>query len=243
MHIEHHKWYSPNLGQEMELLRYGNRGYPILVFPSSQGRYFDYANNGMVESIKAQIESGKVQLICIDSIDTQAWENYGAHPMYRGPRHEDYDRYVCQEVIPFIKNIDSRKPITTGCSMGGYHAGNFYFRHPDLFGGFISQSGVFRLKGFVGDFVDDHVYFNSPMLFLPNLHDPWYLDQYRQGYIYIAVGQGRWEDEMRHDAAHMAEILHGKGINHTVDWWGHDVDHDWPWWRVQLPVFIDKLPV
>ena len=57
---------------------------------------------------------------------------------------------------------------------------------------------------FVGDYVDDNVYFNSPLLFLPNLNDPWYLEQYRQSQIIVCVGQGAWEEPMLADARALA---------------------------------------
>ena len=40
MNREYHKWYSPHLGREMEFLLFGHAGRPILVFPTSMGRYF-----------------------------------------------------------------------------------------------------------------------------------------------------------------------------------------------------------
>jgi esterase/lipase superfamily enzyme len=70
-----------------------------------------------------------------------------------------------QEVAPFMREHcgnTNRKFLTADCSMGAYHAGNFFFRHPDVFDGMI-PSGLFQLKMFVGDYVDDHVYFNSPL--------------------------------------------------------------------------------
>ena len=39
----------------------------------------------------------------------------------------------------------------------------------------------------------------------------------------------------------MKELFGYKGIDAWCDFWGHDVAHDWPWWRVQLPYFLEKL--
>jgi esterase/lipase superfamily enzyme len=122
-----------------------------------------------------------------------------------------------------------------------YHAGNFFFRHPDCFDGCICLSGVFRLSLFVGDYMDDNIYFNSPLAYLPGLHDPWYLDQYRASQIVVCVGRGAWEDAMAADAAELRRILQEKQVPAWIDFWGHDVNHDWPWWRVQMPYFLQKL--
>ena len=125
--------------------------------------------------------------------------------------------------------------------MGGYHAGNFFFRHPDLFDAVITLSGLFQLRKFVGDYMDDIVYFNSPLLFLPNMTDEKILEQYRRSKIIICSGQGAWEEEMVADARAMGRVLSEKGIPAWVDLWGQDVNHDWPWWQKQLPYFLRQL--
>ncbi|MDD3948319.1 MAG: hypothetical protein PHT43_02510, partial [Anaerolineaceae bacterium] len=119
--------------------------------------------------------------------------------------------------------------------------GNFFFRHPDLFDGMIALSGLFQLEMFIGDFVNEDVYFNSPLLYLPGLTDEWYLKRYRESEIIICVGQGAWEDAMLADARAMEAFLAEKQIPAWVDYWGYDVNHDWPWWRRQLPYFLGKL--
>jgi esterase/lipase superfamily enzyme len=244
MNIEYHKWWSSNLGQDMELKAYGQSGKPVLFFPSMGGRFFDFEDFSMKDACGDLIETGKFRFITVDSVDHQSWANWGADPADRVKRHEDYDRYIIQEVVPFIREQcgDSAvKPITTGCSMGGYHSGNFFFRHPDVFDGMISLSGVFQLKMFVGDFLDDDVYFNAPLLFLPDMTDPWYLEKYCQSTIIICAGQGDWEEPMIEDAHAMQRVLNEKKIPSWVDFWGLDVNHDWPWWRKQLPYFLGFL--
>ena len=126
--------------------------------------------------------------------------------------------------------------------MGGLHAGVFFFRRPDLFDTMISLSGLFDAQFFFRDYMDDLVYENSPIHFLPNMPEdhPW-MDWYRKSNIIICVGQGAWEDEMRYDAARMRDIMEAKGIPGWVDFWGYDVNHDWPWWRKQLPYFVGTV--
>ncbi len=243
MNIEYHHWFSSNLGQEMELKVYGESGKPILVFPAMCGRFYEFEDFKMIDAAKQFIEEGIVQFYTVDSVDSQSWANWSVPAAERALRHEDYDLYITQEVIPFIRERAGKKakPITTGCSMGGYHAGNFFFRHPDLFGGMISLSGLFQTKMFVGDYMDDHVYFNSPLYYVPDLIDPYYLGYMRKGEIIICTGQGPWEDNMVVDARAMQSILLHKDIPAWVDFWGFDVNHDWPWWRKQLPYYLGHL--
>ena len=244
MQIEYHKWFSPSLGHDMELKVYGYYGKPALVFPSQQGRFHDFEDWGMINTLSRFIESGQVKLFTVDSIDGQSWANFSAHPADRARRHQDYDRYIMGEVVPFMRqhsgNTD-QKFMTTGVSMGAYHAANFLFRHPDLFDMVIALSGLFRLTHFIGDYMDDIVYFNTPLAYLPSMNDPWYLDQYRQSHIIVGVGQGAWEDEMLEDARTLKHILEQKDIPHWIDIWGHDVNHDWPWWHKMLPYFLETL--
>jgi len=244
MNIEYHKWYSPHLGQDMELKVYGWYGKPMLVFPAQGGRFFEFEDFKMIDAISEFIEAGKIKVFTVDSIDNQSWANWDIHPADRAWRHEDFDRYITQEVAPFIKNScqqSEQKCIVTGVSMGAYHAGNFFFRHPDIFDTVIAISGLFQLQMFIGDYVDENVYLNSPLHYLPHLDDPWFLEQYRNSRIIVCVGQGAWEDAMIVDANSLRTILDSKSIPHWIDYWGNDVNHDWPWWRKMLPYFLSKL--
>ncbi len=243
MNIEYHRWWSEHLGQEMELKVYGHAGKPVVVFPAQCGRFYEYEDFGMIEAAKWFIEQGLYQFYTVDSIDGQTWANFSASPHDRARRHEDYDRYITREVGPFIRGrtAPETRCLSTGVSMGGYHSGNFFFRHPDLFDSLVSLSGVFSLKMFVGDAMDENIYFNSPLQYLANLEDPWYLEQYRRSSIIICAGQGAWEDEMLADIRALQAILERKQIPAWIDLWGADVNHDWPWWRRQMPYFLSKL--
>lgn len=244
MNIEYHKWFSPNLSQEMELKVYGQAGKPLLVFPAQGGRFFEYEDFGMIDAIHPSIEAGRVRIITVDSLDNQSWANSSIPPSERGRRHEDYDRYISQEVLPFIRRLcedDEAQAFTTGVSMGAYHAANFFFRHPNLFDGMVAISGLYHLRSFVGENLDENAYFNSPLAYLPELEDDWYLSRYRSSAIIACCGQGAWEEAVLSDTLALKAILEAKNIPAWIDIWGQDVNHDWPWWRLMMPYFLDKL--
>lgn len=239
MKKEYHHWFSPSLNEDMALNVYGHAGKPILVFPSSGGSFYEYEDFGMVDCIADFIEAGKCMLFTIGSADNESWLNKSIEPSQRALRHNAYDAYVRDEIVPFIQNVSGRSDIlSTGCSLGAYHAMNFFLRHPDACNAVIALSGCYQLTYFVGDYVDDNVYFNSPLLYLPNCSDPWYLDKYRHSQIIACCGQGAWEDEMIHDTGELARIFAEKQIPAWCDFWGHDVNHDWDWWRRQMPYFL-----
>jgi esterase/lipase superfamily enzyme len=243
MNTEYHKWWSDHLNQDMELKVYGHAGKPVLVFPTQGGRFYEYEDFGMVEACREVIDAGKIQFFTVDSIDNQSWANWNIHPADRARRHEGYDQYITQEVIPFIRHHSQWKGkfLTTGCSMGAYHAPNFFFRHPDVFDGVIALSGILRLNLFIGDYMDENVYLNTPLVYLKNLTDEAYINAYRQSVIIICSGQGAWEGPMLEDARELKAILDTKQVPCWVDIWGYDVNHDWPWWRRMMPFFLGKL--
>ena len=72
MKREYHKWSSPALGRDMELLVFGHDGPPALVFPTSCGRFFEFEDRGMVNAVRDKLEHGHLQLICVDSIDSES---------------------------------------------------------------------------------------------------------------------------------------------------------------------------
>ena len=244
MNIETHTWYSPSLGQDMTLNVYGHAGKPVIVFPALGGTHHEFEDFGMVEAARGFIEGGSLKLFTVSSVDNQSWANMHIPPADRALRHEDYDRYIIEEVAPFVRQHgqgSQEKFLTAGCSMGGYHAPNFLFRHPDVFDAVIGLSGLFQLGMFVGDYMDQTIYFNSPLHYLRNLSDPWYLEQYRQSHIILCCGQGAWEDSAIADLRAFESVLKDKQVPAWVDFWGYDVNHDWPWWRKQLAYFLENL--
>jgi esterase/lipase superfamily enzyme len=247
MHRETHTWFSAHLQQEMSLNVYGHWGAPVIVFPCSRGRYFDYEGLGMIDAIAGFIDAGKIKLFCVDSVDAQSWYNFNVPPAERNARHEAYDRYIVEEVIPFVQDhccYPEARIMANGCSMGAYHAVNFYLKHPDAIAGTIALSGLYRLDrpefGLQAADVPA-VYFNSPLAYLPGLTDSWYLDRYREGRMVVCVGQGAWEEEAVEDTRQLDAICRAKGIPAWIDYWGQDVNHDWPWWYRQMNHFLGKL--
>ena len=247
MHIEEHCWFSPNLNREMALKVYGHWGQPFIVFPCSRGRYFDYEGMGMIDAIAGFIAGGRIKLFCVDSIDGESWYNFDVSPADRNARHEDYDRYVIEEVIPFIRDhcrLPHARVMANGCSMGAYHSINFYLKHPGVFQGTIALSGLYRLDReefglSAGDM--PAVYFNSPLNYLARIEDPWYLQHYRNATIVVCVGQGPWEEAAIADTRLLDTLFREKAIPARIDFWGFDVNHDWPWWYKQMNYFLQNL--
>lgn len=243
MESRQHHWHSPHLGQDTTVQIHGRSGKPILVFPTSGGRAVDWGDHGLVAAAAPQIESGQVQLVCVDSVDAQSWLHPTLSPAARAARHQQYEQYLLDEVLPFVygQNPYPGLAMTAGCSLGGYHAANLFFRHPDRFDGMLSLSGAYKLSWFFSDPMPDSVYYHVPLAYLANLYDPWYLDQYRRSRIVFCAGQGAGESRHVEDGKRLSEVLTAKAVPHWFDLWGWDVSHDWSWWAKQLAYFLPRF--
>ncbi len=242
MRREERRWFSASLGHDMDLLIYGHAGQPLICFPSQDGRAADWEGFGMVDCVADLVDAGRLTLIAVDGIDWQGWTNAAAPVEQRARRNGDYQRYICDEVVPFARAETERDGVwATGCSMGAFHAANTFFRRPDLLSGMICLSGLYQPRLFVGDYSDDDVYFNSPLYYLPELNDAWHIERYRRSRIVFCVGQGAFEADAIADTRQMQELLYRKGVAATFDYWGHDVEHHWYWWQKMLRHHLQLL--
>lgn len=239
------KQFSRFLEREMFVNVYGEKGKPCIVFPAQNGRYYDFENFEMVDAASEYIEEGRLQLFCVDSIDLESWSFEDGDPRTRMMMHEKWFNYIIEEVVPYIQQENNQAIngiMTTGCSMGASHAANFFFRRPDIFDCVIALSGYYCSDMFFHDYMDDLVYLNSPVHYLDGMaYDHPYVQLYRQHKIVLCTGQGAWEDEMIASTSRMKELLAYKDVPCWIDFWGYDVNHDWPWWRKQFPYFLEHL--
>jgi esterase/lipase superfamily enzyme len=229
MRREYAKWHSGRLGREMELLIFGEGGMPVLVFPTSGGRFFEFEDRGMIAAIEDKIHNGVVQLYCVDSVDRESWYCPEAPGRQRIIRHMAYEQYVMDEVLPLVRHRNSDwRLLALGCSFGGYHAVNIALRHPEEFTGFVSLSGIFDLSHFLGGYYDTDCYLNLPTHYLPNLTDARYLEKYRRSRYVLATG---WDDQCLSESQRLDQVLKVAGIPHQFKVWNGLKTHDWPTWQ------------
>jgi esterase/lipase superfamily enzyme len=234
-------WRSPSLNRQMEIVTYGDYGFPLLLFPTAAADFLEYERFQLIDAIQDLIEAGRVKVFSINSINRDSWLNKQVHPHEKGIRQAQYNQYISREVVPFIWSSCRGRVgiITAGASLGAFHCANQLFRRPDLFEGMIAMSGSYDIRGYYdGDYYDDNVYYNNPVDYLPNLggHDLWLLQQKR--HIHIVTGQGDYENP---DASRrLAGILYNKGITYELDLWGYDMPHDWPTWRAMLRYYLSE---
>ncbi|HVO73068.1 MAG TPA: alpha/beta fold hydrolase [Ignavibacteriaceae bacterium] len=238
MKEEYHKWFAQYINREFEMLVFGHSGYPVILFPTSKGRYYQNKDFGLIDSAAQLIEAGKVKIYCPDSIDAESWYNYSIHPGERVKKHIAYENIILHDVIEFARHeTGTRKVAAAGCSFGGYHTINLALKHPDKVAYAFSMSGAFNIRQFIFGHYDDNCYFNNPPDYLPNLNDPWYLDRIKQ--MGIILGTGEY-DLCLEENKRLSEILYGKGIDHWLDIRQSAV-HDWPVWKQMFPQYLSQI--
>jgi len=220
----------------MELLVFGHAGLPVLVFPTSGGRFYEFEDRGMIASVAGKIDAGLLQFFCVDSVNDESWYNRHAPPRQRIARHMQYEEYLLHELVPLIRQIN-RDPrlMALGLSFGGYHAVNIAFRHPEIVSGFVSLSGTFDLTGFLDGYYDQSCYFHLPTHYLPRLTDQRFLERFRGNKFVLATG---WDDQCLARNQDLDRILCEKGIAHEFHIWDLPNFHDWPAWQQMIQQYL-----
>lgn len=219
----------------MEMLWFGNWGRPVIVFPTSGGRYWESEDFHLVDSLAERIDRGEIQVVSVDAINHVSWLDDGLHPGEKIRRHALYDRYLREEVVPYVFHRAQRSDLAVyGASLGAYHAANFAGRHPDVVSLAVCFSGVYDIQRFLHGFWNDECYFHCPTAYLPNLHGE-ALERARRVQWVIATGE---HDSVVHENRSFADILRDKGIPVRTEFWEGQFGHDWPWWREHLRRFV-----
>jgi esterase/lipase superfamily enzyme len=239
---EYHRWQSPRLQRDMELLIFGHAGAKVLVFPTRDGRFYEYENCRLVQSLAHKIEAGQLQLWCVDSIDWESFYCFWRHPAERVRRHIMFEEYILNEVMPLMHQKNNHPcTVAHGCSLGAFHATNIAFRHPMLFQKLVAFSGRFDLTLQVENFqdlfsgyYDENIYFHTPTHYLPNLNCDWHLDPLRRMDITFVIGK---LDPFLNNNLQLSQILNAKGIQHRLHIWNGRA-HRSQAWQQMAPLFL-----
>ncbi|WP_309397551.1 esterase family protein [Cerasicoccus maritimus] len=234
---EYHKWRSPRLERDMELLVFGHAGTKILMFPTAGGTFYQYEDLRIIDRLRDKIAAGHLQVYCVDSIDGESFYCWWAEPRGRIERHIKYEQYILEEVFPLMEHKNPGTPVISfGCSLGAYHASNIAFRHPHLFCKLCSFSGRFDLTQHMNGFrdlfdgyYDQDVYYHTPAHFIPKLTDHNILEAMRRMDIQIVIG--RDDAFYKHNIA-FSTTLRKKGISHNLHTWNEEAHRGYYWRRM-----------
>ena len=234
--------FSSSLGKNMHMMIYGHGGIPVLAFPTQDGMCRQFEEFGLIDQIRDYLEDGRLQLFIVDTVDAESWSLRDGSREQRVERQEQYFRYLVEQVVPLMREENDALPYTMGMSMGANHAAITFLRRPELFRGMLALSGVYDSDYFFDGFMNPTLYDNSPERFLPNMPaDHPYIALYNRKKMVFCVGQGAWEEDGVRTLRHLQQVFESKGIHAWCDFWGFDVNHDWPWWFKQLRYFLPFL--
>jgi esterase/lipase superfamily enzyme len=224
------RW-SRALGREMELLRFGHAGRPVVAFPTSMGRFYQWEDFGLVGALATRLAAGEMVLWCLDSVDSESWYAEDRQPADRVERHLEYERYVLEEVLPEL----GAPPLLVGPSFGAFHAVLFCLRQPERFAGWIALSGVFDNSRWLDGYHSEETYLTNPLAFVPSLTDERYLAPLRtMERRVVATGT---DDANVRDSVQLADDLRDRGVEVRLDLWP-GWQHDWPYWQRMLDTYL-----
>ena len=224
MKREYRRWRSPALQRDMELLIFGDAGAKVLMFPTRDGRFWEYETLNVVDSLADKVEAGRLQLYCVDGLAWETFYDAGRHPADRIRRHAAFEDYILNEVLPLMAWANPHDcTMAMGCSLGAFQAANLVLRHPHLFRKLVAFSGRYdltmKVEGFddlFDGYYDDDVYFHTPTHFLPGLTCPWRLEQLRRLDIVLAVGK---DDPFLDNNRRLSRLLEDKCVRHQLQVW------------------------
>jgi esterase/lipase superfamily enzyme len=234
---------SPQLGRGVSLWSYGHWGAPLLVFPTAAGFAHEWEAQGVLEALAPLVDGGRLKLYCPESNVAEAWTRRDSDPAWRIRRHAAYERFVVETLVPKIRE-DCRTPgipiAVAGASLGAFYAANFALKHPEIFRWALCLSGRYEMTHFTDGFSDLEVYFNNPLAYLPQLEGEALERVRRNTHLVLVCGQGQWEEGCIEETRALGALLEAKAIPHELDLWGHDVAHDWGWWKRQAQFHLGR---
>jgi esterase/lipase superfamily enzyme len=235
--------HSPQLDRGISLWSYGHWGPPLVAFPTAAGFAHEWESQSMVEALAPFLEAGRLKLYCPESNVAEAWTRRETEPAWRIQRHIAYERFLVETLVPKIRD-DCRTPEipigATGASLGGFYAANVALKFPETFRWALCMSGRYAMTHFTDGFSNNDVYFNNPLAYLPNLGGEQLERVRRNTHLVLVCGQGAYEEGCIEETQAMADLCQAKGIPHTRDIWGHDVSHNWTWWKRQAQLHIGR---
>jgi esterase/lipase superfamily enzyme len=234
---------SVHLGRPVHLWCFGERGTPVVVFPSNAGIAHEWKESGMVDALSPLLASGALKLYCPESNVSETFSAHGPLAS-RMQRHELYEQFVLNALVPFIRE-DCRGAdmplVATGCSMGALFTALFSLKFPHVFGRGLCLSGRYSGAGFTrGQPYDESLYLNDPLAFVPGLRGV-ALHHVQRTHLTLVVGQGAFENRCVPETLALAGWLRHKAVPHHLALWGHDARHDYTWWRKQAVHYLQQL--
>jgi esterase/lipase superfamily enzyme len=234
------RWFSPRLGCDITVTRWGEIGVPVLLFPTAGGDAGEAERMGLIGCLDLLMADGRIKVYSVDSVAGRSWLQR-SNPLHSAWLQSQFDAAIRWEVVPAIRadcRSETIEIVTAGASFGAFNAVEVLCRHPDVFRAAVGMSGTYDLSPWLDGATSDDFYFSSPLHYLPRLGEGAQLDRLRSRSVILATGTGAHESPG--ESWWMADVLGSKGVPNRVDCWD-GWPHDWPTWRRMLPGYLHEL--
>ena len=77
----------------------------MLYIPCQDGRFFDFEDFHMADTLAPWIESGQLMVMSIDTLDKETWSDTNGDPYWRIRRYEQWLRYIVDEAVPKLRYL------------------------------------------------------------------------------------------------------------------------------------------
>ena len=154
MQREYIKKYSTVLKRDMEMLRHGFYGKPLIMLGTSKSKFYDIENNGVLDILENRINAGEFQIFSLQSTDEE--HLYSSNFISKIKKYDlllDFYEYITKEVFSFIRDeIKSHEKKTIiGFSLGGFHALNIGLRYSEDVAKVITLGGAAAVGNYIHD--------------------------------------------------------------------------------------------
>jgi esterase/lipase superfamily enzyme len=235
------RWYSERLERDVNVVRWGEHGRPVLVFPTAGGDAEEIERFHLVGACRELLDAGRVKIYSVDSVNGRVMLAKEGDAGRQAWIQRQFFEFVRHELVPAVR-ADCSSPdiemLAAGASIGAFNALACVCLHPDVFRAAIGMSGTYDLRPFFHGRLGDDFASSSPLEFVPGLGGD-HLDMLRGRMVILASGEG--ENENIGESWRIANVLGEAGIPNRVDSWGAHWPHDWPLWRAMLPGYLDDL--
>ncbi len=234
-------WHSHRVQRDITLVRWGEVGKPLLIFPTAGGDAEECERFHLIDAVAALLERGLVKCYSVDSVAGQELLN-GSGAAAACRMQKAFLDCVYHEVVPAIRHDSkdqSLEVIAAGASIGAFNALAALCRHPDVFAKAICMSGTYDLRRFMQGQATRDYHDCAPLDTVPNFPEGDHLRRLRERFVLFAHGEGRAEDPGQSWRA--AQVLGHRNVPNRVDSWGADWPHDWVTWRKMLPQYVEEL--
>ena len=234
-------WHSDRLDQRVTVVRWGEIGTPVLIFPTAGGDAEEIERFLVIDTLAEYMEAGRIKIYSCDSVAGRVMLGREGSPEHQMRVINRFQNFVYHELVPAIRedcHSEDIGIISAGASIGAFNALAVLCRYPDAFTHALCMSGTYDLQRFLEAGLTEEFYFSSPLHYLPDLEGP-VLELLRTRYALLASGRGEAEDIT--ESWRVSSLLSRKGVPNRLDDWGEDWPHDWPTWRNMLYRYLAEL--